>query len=332
MLGVAQEQHPARCLLFARWKRLEMTIVYDPINALGCKGVPIAVAVDEHGVVRGTRVRAETLQRDFLAKTFEPAKTKAPADPRFAATLAALEKRATATGTGRAWRDYGDALILRKGASGIAEAMLAYTLAANADPTDGYALFRLGVCYRMRHESPTRKAGDAAEAMKLWNKARQLDKGQYIWRRRIEQYGPKSARPYIFYDWMAEAINEITRRGEKPPTIKPTTRPAPRPSKQGGVPELIPLSFSQPRRLGLPYHMVTVAVYTGHVAAMPPRNVRYSTSGYPCVQCGPVTGENENESHDTVMQYWAAACGDDLDRRHPGRGPKTAPAPAAERA
>jgi len=52
VLGVAQEQHPDRCLLFARWKRMDMPIVYDPINALGCKGVPIAVAIDEHGVVR----------------------------------------------------------------------------------------------------------------------------------------------------------------------------------------------------------------------------------------------------------------------------------------
>ena len=49
-----------------------MPIIYDPINALACKGVPIAVAVDEHGVVRGVGVGAKTLERDFLARTFKP--------------------------------------------------------------------------------------------------------------------------------------------------------------------------------------------------------------------------------------------------------------------
>ncbi|MDP6544430.1 MAG: hypothetical protein QGH60_10595 [Phycisphaerae bacterium] len=203
-----------------------MPIVYDPINTLACKGVPIAVAVDEHGVVRGVGVRAKTLERGFLDKTFKPSSARAPADPRFSASLAALKRISAKTATARAWRDYGDALILRKGAAGVAEAIAVYSKATKLAPKDGNALFRLGVCYRMRYESLARKDGDDEKAMELWVRARRLDPSQYIWRRRIEQYGPKGDRPYVFYDWMIQAIQDITNRGDKLPAMGPTTRSA----------------------------------------------------------------------------------------------------------
>ena len=106
------------------------------------------------------------------------------------------------------------------------------------DPKDGDAMFRLGVCHRMRHESPGRKDGDDKKSVDLWRRAHLLDKRQYIWRRRIEQYGPRGQRPYVFYDWMIQAISEITNRGDKLPPLgrswrsaasqpseKPTTQP-----------------------------------------------------------------------------------------------------------
>jgi len=43
---------------------------------------------------------------------------------------------------------------------------------------------------------------------------------QYIWRRRIQQYGPQSDKPYPFYDWVAEAEKAVRDRGEDPVELK----------------------------------------------------------------------------------------------------------------
>jgi hypothetical protein len=43
-----------------------------------------------------------------------------------------------------------------------------------------------------------------------------LQPNQYIWRRRIEQYGPRLTKPYPFYDWVETAARDIIARGEKP--------------------------------------------------------------------------------------------------------------------
>ena len=84
------------------------------------------------------------------------------------------------------------------------------------DPTDKNSWFRLGVAHRMRHESPGRKPGDFQAAIDAWCRARELDPNQYIWRRRIEQYGPRLAKPYSFYDWVVQAKADVSRRGETP--------------------------------------------------------------------------------------------------------------------
>jgi hypothetical protein len=68
----------------------------------------------------------------------------------------------------------------------------------------------------MRHESPGRRPGDFQAAIDAWGRALKLDPNQYIWRRRIEQYGPRLTKPYAFYDWVETARAEITRRGETP--------------------------------------------------------------------------------------------------------------------
>ena len=44
----------------------------------------------------------------------------------------------------------------------------------------------------------------------------QLDPNQYIYRRRIQQYGPRLGKPYPFYDWVQQAQAEIRERGEEP--------------------------------------------------------------------------------------------------------------------
>ena len=68
----------------------------------------------------------------------------------------------------------------------------------------------------MRHESAGRRPGDFQAAVDAWGRALELDPNQYIWRRRIEQYGPRLAKPYAFYDWVAQAKAEVSRRGETP--------------------------------------------------------------------------------------------------------------------
>ena len=52
--------------------------------------------------------------------------------------------------------------------------------------------------------------------MEHWGKALDIDPNQYIWRRRIQQYGPRLDKPYSFYDWVREARREIMARGETP--------------------------------------------------------------------------------------------------------------------
>ncbi|MHC4559834.1 MAG: tetratricopeptide repeat protein, partial [Planctomycetota bacterium] len=92
----------------------------------------------------------------------------------------------------------------------------AYKPALQINPDDGDAHFRLGVCYRLRYDSGQRASSDFQTAVNYWTRARVLQPNQYIWRRRIEQYGPRLTKPYPFYDWVETAAREIKARGEEP--------------------------------------------------------------------------------------------------------------------
>jgi len=75
--------------------------------------------------------------------------------------------------------------------------------------------FRKGVALRMQYD----KSGnliDFQKSVREWEKALEINPSQYIWRRRIQQYGPQSDKPYPFYDWVDEAQKTITKRGETP--------------------------------------------------------------------------------------------------------------------
>ena len=215
LLGVTQEQHADRCRLFAQWKRFDWPILHDPINLLEAPAVPIIVAIDEHGIVRAVRPRPETFAAEFLDKTFED---DAPIVPRSsgAPDPDLLLRKAKASPGADAWRAAGDALTIWGGAERLDQAIDAYTRALALDPSDKNSLFRLGVAYRMRHESAERRNGDFQSAVEAWGRALELDPNQYIWRRRIEQYGPRLTKPYAFYDWVEPARAEISRRGETP--------------------------------------------------------------------------------------------------------------------
>ncbi|MEE8142850.1 MAG: hypothetical protein V3T77_07100, partial [Planctomycetota bacterium] len=92
----------------------------------------------------------------------------------------------------------------------------AYEKAKQLDGKDGRAHFRLGVALRRRFESKERQPGDAQAAVASWGEALSRDPNQYIWRRRIQQYGPRLDKPYNFYFWVAEARAGIRARGETP--------------------------------------------------------------------------------------------------------------------
>lgn len=218
LLGVTQEQHPERCRLFAQWKGFDWPILHDPINVLESSAVPIVLSLDEHGIVRSTRPKPETFENDFLTKTFaddakgKPTRRSPVHPPKFDALKAA----ATAANTALAWRESGDALTLWGGEKHLNDAVAAYTKAAKLDPKNGAASFRLGVCLRKRSETPRREADDFQAAVAAWDAALDIDPNQYIWRRRIQQYGPRLDKPYPFYDWVPEAEADIRKRGDTP--------------------------------------------------------------------------------------------------------------------
>jgi len=227
VLGIAQEQHPDRCRLFAQWQKLNWSILHDPINVMQVRGVPIEVAIDEHGIVRSLRPDLKTFEAEFLDKTFAPNGEESPSKSEKATRpdLAALRRRAEQNRSSDAWRQLGDALVLWEGPAGVNEAIDAYTQAIKIKPEDGDAHFRLGVCYRIRYESRQQLPADFQTAVDHWTKARQIEPNQYIWRRRIEQYGPRAAKPYPFYDWVQTAAREIRARGDEPVelTVLPTS-------------------------------------------------------------------------------------------------------------
>ena len=83
-------------------------------------------------------------------------------------------------------------------------------------PDEASAHFRLGVAYRCRFDGPGRLPSDFREAVQSWGRALGLNPNQYIWRRRIQQYGPRLDKPYSFYDWVRQARRELAARGEVP--------------------------------------------------------------------------------------------------------------------
>ena len=222
VLGIAQEQHPNRCRLFAQWQKLNWPILHDPINVMQVRGVPIEVAIDEHGIVRSIRPDLKTFEKDFIEKIFAPNSKEAPSKSEKAIRpdLAALHRRAKQNRSSDAWRQLGDAIVLWGESTCINDAIDAYAQAIQINPEDGNAHFRLGVCYRIRYESRQQKPTDFQKAVDHWTKARQIEPNQYIWRRRIEQYGPRATKPYPFYDWVQVAARDIRARGDKPVELR----------------------------------------------------------------------------------------------------------------
>jgi hypothetical protein len=198
MVGIIQEQHPDRCALFMQWKQMDWPVMVDSLNLLEVKAVPITVLIDEVGIVRKVRARQDDLAA-FLAM---PEVDQAPVVP-------------ASQPAGPLVND-ADAAVMGMSDRGIDHAIETYEHLLKGSPDSGALHFRLGVAYRKRFDSAIRLDGDFLRSIEHWARALEIDPDQYIWRRRIQQYGPRLDKPYSFYDWVHQAREEIRARGEEP--------------------------------------------------------------------------------------------------------------------
>lgn len=190
-------------------------VLWDPFNILGFEVVPVTYLLNPEGAVlvaQPSLEQAAEIERRILssgdASNDAPDPSSVP--PRFGPELIEtpadeldLQSRSDRAVSLALWGDDLDEAVdeLR----GVAE--------ASQEPA---ARFRLGVALRMRHDSALRRSGDFAAAASSWGEALSRDPNQYIWRRRLQQYGPRLSKPYPFYDWVPRARADIRGRGEEP--------------------------------------------------------------------------------------------------------------------
>lgn len=216
MVGIIEEQHPDRARLFMQWKRMNWPILVDSLNLLEVSVVPITLLIDEHGVIRFVGPSEEEFQH-FLEADYPPS---GPAEKRLVPKSLEHLKRAAASGDPSGLRESANALFLWEGDSRISEVIQSYQESLARDPDHAPGYFRLGVAYRRRYDSEFRRPGDFALAVQNWQKALEMDPNQYIWRRRIQQYGPRLDKPYPFYDWVLQARRDLQARGETPAELR----------------------------------------------------------------------------------------------------------------
>lgn len=229
VIGITQEQHPDRCRLFAQWQEFDWPILWDPFNLSGAKVVPLITAVDEYGIIRATRLHPDRFEEQFMARVFDAPGPAPEAAPRVRRGLSAADASPV---------DHALARILFEGMEHIDETVHALEASA-AETASAETQFRLGVAYRLRYDSALTRPDDFQASLDAWGRALAEDPNQYIWRRRIQQYGPRLDKPYPFYDWIAKATAEISERGESPQPVLVT---------------LTESEVADPRRKPLPWH------------------------------------------------------------------------------
>jgi hypothetical protein len=199
LVGIIEEQHPDRTRLFMQWKEMSWPLLHDPINLLGVEAVPLTYLIDEHGVVRYEKPSDDDL-RTFLATDYAP---NTPMTP-----VTNLPKNLVPAD--------GSAEDLLLWEDDVDRAIVLLDERVREQPDDASAHFRLGVARRRRYDSDSPNPNDFQKAVEHWVRALELDPNQYIFRRRIQQYGPRLDKPYPFYDWVSEARQAILARGETP--------------------------------------------------------------------------------------------------------------------
>ena len=213
VLGVVQEQHAERTRLYKQWKQYDFPIAQDSVTKLGAAAVPIFIGIDEHGIVQNTRMRPRDL-KSFLDKKVEAPASEAP---KLAVDVDHVAMAAKDSSAENLCMMGDQEMLFRVSKSeSYNKAISAYESALKKEPENGTIMFRLGAAYRQRYDEHSHDDADFDLASKYWTKALDSNPGQYIWRRRIEQYGPRLQKPYPFYDWVTTAIKEIKERGDVP--------------------------------------------------------------------------------------------------------------------
>lgn len=215
-IGVVQEQHPDRTRLYRQWRELDWPIFVDSLNTIEhVKVVPLPMAIDEAGFVVDTQFRPAELEA-FMSR---PANDSTVADAYNRAEppdFDLLKQASKESSSSDAWRDLGEAYFNFGAKADLELAVESYENAVKVDPGDGRAHFGLGTALRRRYESTYRRPDDGQSAVEHWGRALDIDPNHYIWRRRLQQYGPRLDKPYNFYFWVARARETILARGEAP--------------------------------------------------------------------------------------------------------------------
>ena len=211
VIGITQEQHPDRCRLYAQWQELDWPILWDPFNLTDSMAVPLVSGIDEHGVVR-RRLRdpRRGIEAEFLEQAFD-APAQQPEQ-----TIAVRRELLEAGPADETLAEWALAKMLWEGPDAYDDAIAALETAIGMRGEEPALLFRLGVAQRLRYDSGGSRTEDFQASLDNWTHALRRNPDQYIWRRRIQQWGPRLDKPYPFYDWVAKAQEELHARGEEP--------------------------------------------------------------------------------------------------------------------
>jgi len=237
VLGIIQEQHPERCQLFMQWKQMDWPIAVDALNLLQVAAVPYTLLIDEAGVVQSINPKEDAFDA-FLESdpvTFEKAESSDLAAA--VASTKRLEELAEQSNTAATWAALGEHLFLWGGDASVRRCVDSFSRAVDLAPEDGWLHFRLGVAYRRLFDLDQNDMDLFRHAISQWQASLELDPNQYIWRRRIQQYGPRLDKPYSFYDWIHQAREEIVDRGDTPHplSVEPGGAEFAYPSKSGDL-------------------------------------------------------------------------------------------------
>ena len=319
LVGIIQEQHAERCRLFAQWKQFDFPILQDSFTEIGLGVVPVAVLLDENGFVQALNPRTRQ-----IAKLVGAA-------PKNGAAPVANEKEATPDhwksavqaepGNLDAIVRYGDALMKSGKQEAIPLAIEAYESARNlmkAKDQAGRKLkhkigavdFRMGVAHRRLFDIGNGvNTVEFQLASRFWDQALSANPNQYIWRRRIQQYGPGLAKPYPFYDWVDQAKQEIEKRGEQPITLKVPLTGSEIAGKQRGFKEAgaDDVEPDPDAKINLDTELIVVESTAVPSTAKPKQAVRVY------LHWKPKSGKWNNES--TPMQVWLNVSGGKTNRK-----------------
>ena len=180
--------------LFLQWKELDFPVLMDPLNVLNVEAVPITFLVDESGVIRYRNPKGKDLQT-FLSTDY-PEESRKLVPPLRYANQQALNALQT------------------EEPKEIENALEALKQLDKSGKNPEFT-FQAGVLARWLYDHGGSRE-DFQIAVNLWRQALDERPGQYIWRRRIQQYGPRLDKPYPFYNWVAEARNELQAAGKTP--------------------------------------------------------------------------------------------------------------------